>query len=201
MNEPSDIDPFQGIHTETKPTKPEKATKQTIKINLPKETPKKEDSKTKAKLIYAIKSYGKNKRFANYLENECGHNFDEGYLKKMTIDELKLELEKQDVALANKQNTSILDRSVKGGLQFMESLIDQRTKYKVKGTTDRLYEDNAYLDLLERVKIKYNLPFFSMDPVLELSLVIAQTAMVVHHENSYMASLEPKTDLNEIIEE
>lgn len=151
----------------------------------------------KAKLIYAIQAYGKNVRLGTYLRQQCCHRFDETYLKKLTLDELKLELEKQEVALGNKQNNGVIDTVLKNGLTVVETMISQRTKFQVNGTTERLYEDDHYLDLLERVKMRYSLPFVQLDPILELALVIGQTGMMVHAQNQFSSSLsENSIDLD-----
>lgn len=194
-------DPFAGLqelNTQTTGSKKDKKKKdepraeKTI-IKDVKETTK--DSNTggnhqeKAKLIYAIQAYGKNARLGTYLRQQCCHRFDETYLKKLTLDELKLELEKQEVALGNKQNNGVIDTVLRNGLKVVETVISQRTKFQVHGTTDTLYEDDHYLDLLERVKMKYSLPFVQLDPVLELAMVIGQTGMIMHAKNTFSSSL------------
>ena len=208
MNE--EINPFEGIEEGATPP-PTKQTKKgkkiktapppkiSIKLEEPKAQKKKaDDPKQKAKLIYAIQAYGKNARLGPYLENECNHNFNHSYLKGLTIEDLKLELEKQDVALANKQNHGLIDTGIKNGMLMAETLITSRSSYKINGTTEALYEDDHYHDLVERVKMKYNAPFMKLDPVLELALVIGQTAMIMHHKNSMM--IRSTTDLEENIE-
>ena len=61
-------------------------------IKEDKQEKKTDDPKEKIKLIYSIQHFGKNKRFGDYLKDECHHNFDESYLRKLSIEELKLEV-------------------------------------------------------------------------------------------------------------
>ena len=82
---------------------------------------------------------------------------------------------------------------------MIETMACKSSKYKLQGTTETLYGDDHYLDLLERVKMKYATPFITLDPVLELALVIGQTAILTHHQNNFQV---PATvDLNENVED
>ena len=203
----NNLDPFVGIDDipeinkkgkKTKATKEEVISIKPQKIEIPKQE---KDTKNmhadKVKLVMAIQAYGKNARLGPYLK-ECGHKFDDSYLKNLSIDDLKFELEKQEVVLGSKQNGGLIDAGIKNGMLFTEQLICKSKRFKVQGTTEKLYTDDHYLDLLERVKIKYTLPFVKLDPVLELTLCIAQTAMLVHHENSY-SNIQSSVDLNKEI--
>lgn len=202
-----ELNPFEGLaelsnKTETKGKKkpktekepPPKATK--IEIKEVVKASNTGSNQEKAKLIYAIQAYGKNKRFGTYLRQDCGHRFDEAYLRKLSFSELEVELEKQEVSLSNKSNSSIIDTALKSGLTVAENVVCTKTKFNVSGTTEKLYEDDHYLDLLERVKMKYNMPFITLDPVMELALVIGQTAMLVHHQNQFSGSLKTDVDLD-----
>ena len=142
----------------------------------------KKDLEKKSKLIYQIQHYGKNKRLGKYLR-EQGHNFSDSYLRSLSIHELELELKKQDVILANKQNNNIIDKGVEFGLVFIENQVHETTDCKVKGTTEKLFMNDNFLDLLERVKLKYNIPGLQLDPLSEMMLIIIQTAMMTHQIN------------------
>jgi len=158
-----------------------------------------DDPKEKIKLIYQIQHFGNNKRFGEYLKNECHHNFDEAYLRKLTIEELKLELDKQSIALSNKNNNSLIDNSLEKFIEFVENIVHNKTRYKIKGTTEKLFADDHFLDLLEILKLKYNIPFLKMDPMLEISLIILQAAFIQHQANSFMTGFKPSVDLDEEI--
>jgi hypothetical protein len=199
----SELNPFDGLDTIAKAAtsgkegktvkKTAKQTKQEVEAFT--EVVKKEsdsgvpDSQQKAKLIYSIQQYGKNKRLGTYLRQECGHRYDDAYLSKLTIANLQLELEKQEVALGSRSNGSMIDVVLKNGLTLAENAISSKTKFNITGTTHQLYEDDHYLDLLERVKMKYTMPFVRLDPVMELAMSIAQTAMVVHAQNKMKENL------------
>ena len=146
----------------------------------------------KAKLIYSIKSYGNNPRLGLYLK-QAGHNFTESFLKSLTLDELRLELEKQDIALGQKQNNGLIDTTIKNGLLFAENMISSKTNFKIQGTCEKCFEDDHFLDTLERVKMRYNMPMIKMDPALELALVIAQTATIINKSNQFMQDIPRST--------
>lgn len=214
----NNLDPFEGIdaipetttgkkgRTKKETTKESKQVAEVFKNHFnndkpkddkPKEEKSKDDPKEKAKLVMAIQAYGNNQRFGKYLRDQ-GHRFDESHLKHMTVSDLQFELEKQEVALSSKQNGGLVDIGIKNGLYALESMACKSGKFKINGTTEKLYMDEHFLDLVERVKIKYTLPFVKMDPVLELALCIGQTAFICHHENSF---LQHKTNLDENVQD
>ena len=196
----SDFDVFANL----KKNKQEEIKKEDDKlikelIKEEKQEKKTDDPKERIKLIYSIKHFENNKRFGNYLKNECKHNFDENYLRKLSIEELKLELEKQTVAISNKNNSSLIDSSLEKFIEFVENIVHNKTKYKIKGTTQKLFADDHFLDLLEIIKLKYNIPFMKLDPALEISLIILQTAFITHQANSFMTGFKPSVDLDQEI--
>jgi hypothetical protein len=144
----------------------------------------------------AIQAYGNNQRFGAYLKKNGG-NYKDSYLKKLSVEDLKLELEKQELILSNKTNNGILDTGIKNGLKIGENLVHNTTKYKVKGTTQELYGNEHYLDLVERCKMKYCNVSIKLDPLLETALVIGQTAVMVHGRNSMLENTKTSRDLNE----
>jgi hypothetical protein len=188
-------DPFDGIDNieDDQPSKPKsKKPKKSKKIILDdiieptpaKKQPKSNDYKEKATLIYAIKAYTRSKRFAKYLKSQ-GKTFSEVRLQKMTVEQLNLELETLDLTIADRGNSDFIDNLVKGGLLFSENIVNDRTKMKIAGTTNELFESDKFLDLLERVKLKYGLPSVKLDPALELLFLALTTGMACHQANSF----------------
>jgi hypothetical protein len=99
------MDPFEGLEQIEKAEKPKGQQKKTAaekkeeKVVSEMIKAKPEDIDTtqqKAKLIYSIQQYGKNPRLGTYLRQQCNHRFDDGYLKRLSLDDLQLELEKQE---------------------------------------------------------------------------------------------------------
>ena len=96
----SELNPFEGLaeisatkegKTSKKskkqaPTKEEKelVTNITEAVKVSTQNSAAGNHQEKAKLIYAIQSYGKNKRFGTYLRQQCNHRYDDGYLKKLS---------------------------------------------------------------------------------------------------------------------
>ena len=102
MSNNNDIDPFENINEiipdkKTKKQPKQKEIKMVKEIINDQEKPNeksKGSAKERAQIIFTLQSYGNNKRFGPYLKNDCNIKFDESHLKKMSLDELKLELEK-----------------------------------------------------------------------------------------------------------
>lgn len=207
-------DPFEGIDGEIQPAKKSTKKKKSKKpvedviieqlvedmkedaIEPPLPPPRQhvapDNTKDRASVIFAIKAYHKSPRFAKFLKSQ-GKVCTEARLTKMTLDQLKLELESLDMTVAGKGNGDFIQGLIKNGLLMTESIVHDRTKFKVKGTSNELFENERFLDLLERVKLKYGLPSVQLDPALELSLVVMQTAMAVHSQHTFMDGL---TDTN-----
>lgn len=157
-----------------------------------------DDPKIKQKLIMSIQKYGNNSRFGEYLTNQ-GHDFKISYLKKLNIEDLKLELAKQELALSNRTSSNMIDNAIKSGIIFSEKTITSTTKYKIHGLTDELYSNDEYLDLLERSKLAHFNISIKLDPLLELAFVIAQTAVILHGKNTFHQNLKTKINLDDVI--
>jgi hypothetical protein len=203
----SEMDPFEGIDMNSiLPKEKPKAISKKKPVNMPIiNIPDKHDNSTEEKsdLIHKIQLYGKNKRFARKLR-ESKHNFSISYLNKKNVTDLKLELERIDLTLASGQNSNIVDYGILHGLSFVEKIVNDRTNYKINGTVKKCFEDEYFLDVLERAKMKYGIGCLKMDPLMELSIFIAQTSLTVHHSNKFMSSLNDASkgvDLSEEIKE
>ena len=202
MSNSNDIDPFDGIN-EIIPDKKTKKQPKEIKMVKEQEKPKessKGSAKERAQMIFTLQAYGNNKRFGPYLKNDCNIKFDESHLKKMSLDELKLELEKINVSLSNKNNSNMFDVVIKNTIKMAETMITRRSQLQLEGMTDTLLEDDVFLDLVERLKMKYNIgiPFTSLPLEVELLLTIFQTGMICHQKNKFeMSIVDSKIDLNE----
>ncbi len=189
--------PFEGIvaqqppQTDAKSSKPKKDNQ---KITLPKEE---ENYEQKAKLIYAIQAYGRNPVFGAYLKSQ-NMKYDDSYLNRLNIEQLELELKKQDVILANRANNDMINTGIKSVMKVAEGVISRTNKFKINGTTDKCFDNDSWVFLLERCKMRYGVgSWASMDPVLELTLITFQTAMLCHAQNSFMSSVETTVNLDE----
>ena len=151
-----------------------------------------DDVKERATLIYAIRAYGKSPRFKQYLKQQ-GKISSESKLQKMTVEQLKLELESLDLTICDRGQSDFIDTLAKNGMTFVETIMNDRTKMKVSGTTEELWKNERFLDLLERVKLKYSLPSVKLDPGIELMFVTIQTAMLVHNQNQFRNGLTDDT--------
>ena len=200
----TDIDPFDNLHDITKGGKKEKKTKKEEKQddNFVKEITKerkqeKDDPKTKAGLIFRIQYYGNNKRFGSYLKNDCDLNFDESFLQRKSVEELEMQIEKINILLSNKSNNNILDIATEGGLNFIETIISAKTKFKINGTTAKLFQDEHFLDLLELLKLKYNVPTLKLDPAVEILFIVLQTGFIQYQTNTVLSKFTSHTNLDE----
>jgi hypothetical protein len=154
-------------------------------------------AKERAQLIYKLKTYKNNKRLGPKLK-DADFNMSESYYNKLSVGDLNLELEKYDMELSRNGLCDMINHGFKAGLKISENVITQKTKLNVVGTCDKLFDDDNFLDLFERVKLKYNLGFVGqMDPLLEMSLVIFQTGLMVHGTNKFRSEIETKINLDE----
>jgi hypothetical protein len=212
----SEINPFQGLNDIKDEPKKEKKTKKKPRsreqnifeedilklIDKPvksKKEPKgnKGPAKERAQLIYKLKTYKNNKRLGPKLK-DADFNMSESYYNKLSVGDLNLELEKYDMELSRNGLCDMINHGFKAGLKISENVITQKTKLNVVGTCDKLFDDDNFLDLFERVKLKYNLGFVGqMDPLLEMSLVIFQTGLMVHGTNKFRSEIETKINLDE----
>ena len=199
--------PFLGIH-ETVPeekiskmkSKSKKSEVKAVENLFKKETKKgNHDPNEKAKLIYAIQSFGENKRLGSYLKSQ-GHKYDDYTLNKMSVEDLKLELEKQNVSLSHKSNNGMIDIVIKNGLRVGEMVVSNKTPLQINGLTDELYSDDVFLDLVESVKLKNNVPFMTLPVELELALCVCQSALLLHNKNRFQMSIVSETDIEQDID-
>jgi len=193
----SENNPFEGIHESVPEPKKKSKKKKSIEKEIKKTLEKTDDdSKERSQLIYQIQQYGNNKRFGDYLRSR-GHKFDENYLKKMSLDDLKIKMEKNVIAVGKKNQCSAIDIMIKRGLQISEKIVSNKTPLLLDGMTDQLFENEAFLDNLEMIKLKYTMPFSDMPPEMNLMLSVVQTGMMIHHKNKYeMQILESSNNLN-----
>lgn len=211
----TEINPFEGLNDIKEETTPVKKSRKRAKKDHTNETfdnalvqiakkptkPLKKDNKgsvkERAQLIYKLKTYKNNKRLGPKLR-DADFNMSESHYNKLSVTDLKLELEKYDMELSRNGVNDMADHGLKFGLKISENVITKRTPLKVTGTCDKLFNDDHFLDLFERVKLKYNLGFVGqMDPLLEMSIVIFQTAMLTHGQNKFRTQIKTDIDLNE----
>lgn len=211
----NEIDPFQGLTEETQTKTPEKRNRKRAKKDVSNETidhalmqivktkdkptqkGDKGSAKDRANLIYKLNTYKKNKRLGPKLR-DSGFNLSESHYNSLSVDDLKLEVAKYDMELSRNGAHDIVDHGLKFGLKVGENIVSKRTPLKVEGTCDELFNNDHFLDLLERVKLKYNLGIATqMDPLLELSLVIFQTGLMVHGKNKFKDQIKTDIDLNQ----
>ena len=192
----SENNPFEGIHESVPEPKKKSKKKKSIEKEIKKTLEKTEDnSKEKSKLIFQIQQYGNNKRFGDYLRSR-GHKFDEYYLKKMSVEDLKLEMEKNVIALSKKNQGSAIDIMIKRGLQISEKIVSNKTPLLLDGMTDELFENETFLDNLEMLKLKYTMPFTELPLEMNLALSIFQTGLLIHNQNKYKMQIIDSSNSN-----
>jgi hypothetical protein len=148
----------------------------------------------KQNLIYKIQKYGNSKRFGDFLRKECKFKYDDASLRKLSVQELQFEYAKQESALGGKSNGTLVDNGIKHTAMLVETMVCNKTPLQVKGTVDKCWTDDHFLDLLERVKLKYSVsPLEKMDPVIECSFILFQTGLLMHKQNTMMQG--GKTDM------
>ena len=108
-----------------------------------------------------------------------------------------MQIEKINILLSNKSNNNILDIATEGGLNFIETIISAKTKFKINGTTAKLFQDEHFLDLLELLKLKYNVPTLKLDPAVEILFIVLQTGFIQYQTNTVLSKFTSHTNLDE----
>ena len=209
-----DDDPFAGISEVIPQTKskrgskkpnPNKAMKQLIEpIAKPKDKPKnkpkpKEKGKVddRAKMIMSIQSYCSNSRLGPYLLSKkvkC----DDHHLNTLSVNDLQIQLEKIELLLSGKNNNGMMSIILSKGMRFGEQMVCQKTNFDVHGLCEQLEEDEVYLDMVERLKLKYSSPI-KMPLEFEFALHITQACIMIHGQNKFKGSLSSDIDLDKEI--
>lgn len=171
--------------------RPEKPSKQETTDN---------DPERRASLILNLEMYTSNEILGKHLRR-AGFEKTEGELKKMTVTELEYELKRVEILLNNKNNSNVANGVLKGGIQMLENIVSSKTKLQIKGLADSCFSNENWLFLLEKVKMKYGLYNFgvNLDPAVELALITAQTAAMLHAHNSFRESIKTTLNLDEEI--
>ena len=110
-------------------------------------------------------------------------------LRSLKLKPAKELLQEVELALANKSNSLLGDTMVRGGIDIIEK-VAKSGGVDITGTGAACMNNEHWVFLLERCKIKYGIGLGSLDPVTELTLVTAQTAALMYAKNELS---EPKT--------
>lgn len=138
-------------------------------------------------------AYGESKVLGKYLSDN-GYVLTTTRLRKLSKAKLQAELDEIELLLNNRSNGSLVDEGIRRAMEMLERSVEARTRMKLKGTTNACFENDRWRFLLERVRLKYKIGIGSMDPIVELSLSTAQTAMLVSMHNEHLGGV-PQTDL------
>ena len=114
----------------------------------------------------------------------------------MSLEDLKMEMEKNIIAVGKKNQCSAIDIMIKRGLQISEKIVSNKTPLLLDGMTDQLFENEAFLDNLEMIKLKYTMPFSDMPPEMNLMLSVVQTGLLIHNQNKYKMQIIDSSNSN-----
>ena len=163
-----------------------------------KENKIKQDRARKVEIVTLLSAYNQNRILGNYLRNQQKFDLDPVKLRKMRLVDLEELEEMVETVLKNQSHGAFTDSVVAMIMEGLEETTSRHSPYSIQGTTAACFENDHWLFLLERVKVKYNIGMRNLDPATELALVTFQTAALVHNKNKLR---RPKTDLDAVIEE
>ena len=152
-----------------------------------------QNDEDREKLIWKIKKYFSSKRFSQYLQKEIGIHYTQAQLRKKTTPQLHNILNRVRVALDNMNVDNMIDGTLKTGCVFLEKTLDEI--YNIDGFTDMLWENQQFLNALERTKIETDIP--TIPPHIQLSVICLQTAIICHKLNELKLPpkpIEPPTE-------
>jgi len=115
---------------------------------------------------------------------ECGFKFDKA-LAKNTPEKLERQIAKIEKLLSGKTADDGVNTGIKLVMTGLERMISTKTEADITGLTQCCFEDQQWLFLLERVKMKYGLNGLSLggDPGFDLLLSTLVTGMTVYQLN------------------
>lgn len=171
-------------------TKPKKTTR-------PKKTKKVEDldpvaqaeAEKKQALLMVLMHYSENVRFGEYLKRVAPKELYSKTLAKKSLEELEDLVVRVRFVVNNKNGGPISDGMIKGVFTAAENITTKASKGRVllQGTTNQLWQDEEFLDLMEQIKLEY-LNFAAWDPKIRLAMVVGRTAFMVNAINQHEAA-------------
>lgn len=204
-----DVDPVQDLENEAwlakelvtgpavKKEKKVKSQPKRKRATVPKPTETKKRAKKNSdtnpdKAYRTLVAYSRAKHIGPYLRLE-GFDLNVKRLRKMKPEKLSDELKEVERCLANNAESAIGNMMVLKGLEVGEEICHNHTRFKIQGTTNKLFENDHWVFLLERVKIKYGMGLGELDPLTEMSLIAFQTMALTHYDN--LLPKQPITNL------
>jgi hypothetical protein len=166
-----------------RPRKRQKTTKGPGRKKPPKASIPTDDTPLKENSTYQLLcAYGRSDVVGPVLRQQ-GHDLAPATLRKVPPQFLPVVLEEVEEVLDNVSNNSFANTSIAKTMEFIEAIIATRTPWRVNGTTEACFENDHWVFLLERMKLKAGLGITPINPVVEFAMVTAQTAAAVHQTN------------------
>ena len=165
---------------------------QNLGIQKPKNTenaPKTTSVVSKQQKIWKIEKYIHSIRFGDFIQNDLKIDYTREELDVMESRELDKILERIRIQLDNKNLDAFYN-----GLARTSSILAEKglsNVYNIDGFTDNLFQNDAFLDGLERYKIDHG-PLSYVPPSIQISYAIVSTAYITHTLNSQKLGKPPK---------
>jgi hypothetical protein len=167
---------------ESRPSKRAKTTPDSKAKEAKAEDKRKRDDEHR-RTMAQLAAYASNEVLGPHLTQREAFDLSPKKLRSLTKKQAVDLLEDVEDTLANSSHQALADHAVREGMQMIEYFAHERTRFKVKGTTDKCFANQHWRFLLERAKIKYGVGLGSLDPVAELALVTVSTATMMHNQN------------------
>jgi hypothetical protein len=154
-----------------------------------------EDIERKQKLIINISRYRESTRFKSYLEG-LGFNLSSSSLKQKSISELEDTLKELQVAVMNKNSSSIVSEVYYMGTGVMEGVSQHpniKPKFDLTGFNKMVREDENLQDVLECLNLNYG-DVMSLTPEKKILMLTFSSAIKCASVNKMLNSLKNQTE-------
>ena len=143
----------------------------------------------KQRKIWKIEQYIHSNRFGDFIQKDLKIDYTRDELDAMEDKELTKILERIRIQLDNKNLDQFYNSFAKTSSILVEKSMSNF--YNIDGFTDNLFQNGAFLDGLERMKIDSG-PLSYVPPSIQLSYAIISTAYMTHQLNSMNLSKSRK---------
>ena len=140
-----------------------------------------------------LAAYGRSAVISPVLQAQ-GYDLTPVSLRKISPSLYPQFLDEVEEILEHQGTTALGNAATAQVLEYMEKEISKRTRYKIDGTTAKCFENQQWVFLLERAKLRMGIGVDKMPPQVEFALITAQIAFFQHEKNKLKFAV-PATDL------
>ncbi len=174
----------EDVEEDTKPTKRsskkvEQPVEEEIEEELYEEPQVYDDPIEHEKRVAKLRAYGSS-RLAKHLTD---FNFDIGYLKSQSIEQLNSMENQITYRLGLKTGEAMASSTLLSGIGFVEPIVHDTTSFKIKGLAYHLQTLDDFHDVVAELNLKYMSSAY-ISPEKRLGMILIQGALNIHQINT-----------------